>query len=102
MFVLQLATLVLVIATLVLAVLVYLKTNKKEGYHDSAYQYLNAYNDVYSPPRPSFYDRCSEYNEWAEEANKMGKQIVSDCNKKFPNDPNCPQYLPWAPAPCTI
>ena len=64
------------------------------------YSYMDAYNDAYSPPRPTYHDRCPEYNEWVREANLEGKRIVDECNKKYPGDERCPRFMPWLEVNC--
>ena len=98
--------LVISIAILVLSVLIYhkIKTcncNKSENYHESVYDYLNMYNNAYTTPRPNFYDMCHEYNQWARDANDVGKMVSEECKKKFPGDPRCPEYLPWTETTCS-
>jgi hypothetical protein len=96
--------LVISAAVLVVVSLAYHKIRtcgcKKEGYHDSVYAYVNAYNSAYGTPRPSFYDMCPEYNQWVDDANKVGKMVSDACKKKYPDDPRCPRYMPWTKTPC--
>lgn len=92
------------LATLVISAIVYAKSRKgsNEHYRDSVFSHLNAYNNVYAPPRPQFYQDCVGYNMWVRDANALGKLIANDCKKKFPGDVRCPMDNPWTETPCGL
>ena len=97
------------VVVLIISAVVYHKSRKcgcysGEHYADSAsaFDYLNAYNSVYAPPRPQFYEDCVGYNQWVRDANYAGRKISNACNKKFPGDIRCPMDNPWVETPCGL
>src|SRR3990167_9476204 len=71
------------------SVLDFNRDNKRD-----VYDYVAAYDAVYKIPRPTFYDECPEYNVWVKNTNQLANHIATECKKRFPDDKNCPKYIP--------
>ena len=99
---LRIVTIIMQLVLLFIEIVVLLGLHSSESYDDlsSPNDYVNAYNSVYAPPRPSFYEDCDSYNKWVDDANEQGSAISSECKKKFGNDKRCPNNVLWVGAPC--
>jgi len=99
---LQLSIIFLII--LICVVLLLLCRSKNETFHlsDPTYQFDLAYNNCYAFPRPRPTDECQKYNDWVDEANKCGQNVLTNCfeYKKTHPEVVCPRQLIWTTTKC--